>query len=396
MIHRIGRLAIFASLAMALTSDLMAESGLPPADSLLKRAIVSEGNQTRLREFFHKASLGGKLTIGVIGGSITQGVMCPEPAQRYHGVMLSWLEKKFPKARFSLVNVGIGATSSDYGAMRAERDLTSKLPDLVIVEYAVNDKTPDLAEPYEGLIRQILKAKTHPALILLFMMWSDGSNSQEWQAKIGERYGLPMISFRDAFWPEIQAGSIKWSQISPDAVNLNQLGHGFAGQLLCSFLESASKKSTSNVVFNGDPSSLPPPLTSDVFEHCMLYDGAGLVPSSVRGWYFDGTDKSISGWRSALPGSSIEFEIYSRGFIYLSFYCLNGPMGKAKVTIDNGEPIILDAWFSQNWGGKRQMAQIARGLNPSLYKVKIEVIQEKNPMSAGNEFRILAIGSTTH
>ena len=30
-----------------------------------------------------------------------------------------------------------------------------------------------------------------------------GGNAQEWHGKVGEHYGLPMVSFRDALWPEV-------------------------------------------------------------------------------------------------------------------------------------------------------------------------------------------------
>jgi hypothetical protein len=51
------------------------------------------------------------------------------------------------------VNAGIGATDSDYGSLRAQRDVLSKNPDLVIIEFAVNDIGGDttLDDTYEGL-----------------------------------------------------------------------------------------------------------------------------------------------------------------------------------------------------------------------------------------------------
>ena len=50
-----------------------------------------------------------------------------------------------------------------YGALRAGRDLLSGAPDLVVIEFAVNDNWTD-GEAYEGLVRQILAQPNHPPI----------------------------------------------------------------------------------------------------------------------------------------------------------------------------------------------------------------------------------------
>ena len=192
------------------------DTGIPEVtEELLQRAVVSFGNRERLNRFFEKAERGESLTVGVLGGSITQGAACPDPAQRYHGVLLRYLQKKFPRSKFRLVNAGIGATASDYGALRAQRDLLSARPDLIVLEFGVNDNpTIEYARNYEGILRQILTEKKKPALILLFMMWNTRKNAQEFQQKLGEHYQLPLVSYRDALAPALEAGSLRWEQLS--------------------------------------------------------------------------------------------------------------------------------------------------------------------------------------
>jgi lysophospholipase L1-like esterase len=56
------------------------------------------------------------------------------------------------------VNAGIGDTDSQYGALRVQRDVLSYNPDLVVVEFAVNDNAGALGQllngdTYEGLVR---------------------------------------------------------------------------------------------------------------------------------------------------------------------------------------------------------------------------------------------------
>lgn len=366
-------------------------TSFPTAVSLLSNKYITEGNQARLNTVFAKAHGGGKLVIGALGGSITEGAACSNPDKRYASVVLSWWKKTFPEAEFELVNAGIGASGSDYGSLRVKRDLLSKSPDFVLLDYAVNDpNTKDYAESYEGVVRQILNAQQKPALMLLFMMKKDGTNAQEWQSKVGAYYGLSMVSYRDALWPEIQAGRLRWEQISPDQVHPNEPGHILTGNLVCMALESAYKKFISgNKVI--EP-SIPEPLFTDTFEFTSVFDGQSLVPVTNSGWVFDGAQSRSAGWKSSAPGSVLEFEISGR-IIYLSCWKINGPMGKAKVTVDGGNPVEMDAWFDQTWGGYRYMLPVAKNLAPGKHTVRVELLAEKNAQSAGTEFKVLCLGS---
>jgi acyl-CoA thioesterase-1 len=90
-----------------------------------------------------KARRGEEICVAAIGGSITAGgLQTKDPKNRYIARVADWFTKTFPKAKVRFVNAGIGGTNSLYGAMRVQRDVLSKKPDLVIVEYAVNDNHP--------------------------------------------------------------------------------------------------------------------------------------------------------------------------------------------------------------------------------------------------------------
>ncbi len=394
---RYRRFLIFSIVLLQLTycKGQQPESAIqvfPTAESLLPNNYISEGNHARLNLVFAKAQMGGKLVIGALGGSITEGAASATVDKRYPNVVLAWWKKKFPKAVIELVNAGIGATGSDYGAMRVKRDLLSYSPDFVVVDYAVNDpNTKAYAEAYEGVVRQILNAPQKPALMLLFMTKNDGSNAQEWQSKVGIHYDLSMTSYRDAIWPEIKSGRLKWEQVSPDQVHPNEAGHVLTGELICMALENAYKK----FIEKSSPGTIPPvpePLFSDKFEFTSVFDGVALVPKTNKNWVFDSSQQKSTGWKSSVPGSILEFEISGK-VIYLSCWRINGPMGKAVITVDGTNPVIMDAWFDQTWGGYRYMLPVGSDLAPGKHIVRIELLSEKNAQSAGTEFRVLCLGS---
>ena len=136
-------------------------------------------------------------------------------------------------------------------------------PDFVVVEYAVNDpNTRGAAESLEGLIRQVVRETNQPAVLLLFTMNQDGGNAQEWQSKVGRHYDLPMVSFRDALWPEISEGRMRWSDVEADVVHPNDRGHEHCARFVARLLDQVLKNLPAD---EGLPQvkPVPQPLISD-------------------------------------------------------------------------------------------------------------------------------------
>lgn len=96
-------------------------------------------NLTRLKECMLRAEDGAELTIGFFGGSITQGSLATKPENCYAYRVFSWWKQKFPQAVFHYVNGGIGGTTSHFGVSRAETDVLMYQPDVVFVDFSVND-----------------------------------------------------------------------------------------------------------------------------------------------------------------------------------------------------------------------------------------------------------------
>jgi len=218
------------------------------------------------------------------------------------------------------------------------------------------------------------------------MMNSAGGNAQEWQVKVGKHYDLPMVSYRDLLWPEIEAKRMEWKDISPDTVHPNDLGHAYAGKLLCTILDRARTSSVKSPA-----STLPEPLLTDAFQYTSLFEADVLKPVIKKGWEFDSSQARNKCFKSGKPGSVIEFDVIGEK-IFLTYWKIRGAMGKVKISVDGGEPSVCDAWFDQTWGGYRCMEMIAAG-KPGKHRVQVELLAEKNPASTGNEFRILCLAA---
>lgn len=369
------------------------ESTLPPTltPEVLQHSLVTVGDTARLQKALAKARRGEKVVLAFIGGSITEGARSTAKEKRYPFVVGDWWKQTFPKAQIEVVNAGIGATGSNFGALRLQRDVLSKHPDLIVVEYAVNDASNSAsAETLEGLLRQGLNSPEQPAVVLLFMLRKDGTNAQEYFVKVGSHYDLPMVSYRDAVWPEIQSGKLKWEDISPDSVHPNDIGHNYTAQTVDALCAKVLETLPADAQLPA-AKAVPAPLASDLYERTFLATGADIKAASNQGFAMDTKTAKSTGWKTATPGSAIEFDVPGT-VLFLQYWKINGPMGKAKVTVDGGNPVVVDAWFDQTWGGFNLTQQIAKGLPSGTHKVRVELLPEKNEKSTGTEFIVTGIG----
>lgn len=379
-------------LQTACAATLLAASGAFGFDNqaLIPQSLVNLGDLSRLQRVMAKAQQGEKITVAVIGGSITQGAKASKPELRYGNLVADWWKKTFPKAEITFVNAGIGATGSNFGALRAQRDLLSHHPDFVVVEYSVNDgNTQAAAETLEGLIRQILSEPNQPAIVELFMMHRGGGNAQEWHSKVAAHYHLPMVSFRDALWPEIQAGRLAWETVIADEVHPNDLGHACAAEYVDHVLDKALAACPQPGAPLPTVEPLPAPLFSDLYQHTALFEAPDLKPVRNQGWVLDPAAKC---WRSDVPGSVIEFEIDGTA-IFSMHFVIKRAMGKASLQVDDGKPVVYDGWFNQTWGGYRSTNLLAKDLKPGKHIVRLELLEDKNPGSDGHEFKLFGLGA---
>ncbi|HOS94966.1 MAG TPA: SGNH/GDSL hydrolase family protein [Armatimonadota bacterium] len=359
-------------------------------EAILARSLVSIGDTARLQHALAKARRGQPVVVGVIGGSITQGASASTEEGRYGNRVAEWWRTRFPGTRVTFINAGVGATGSDTGAHRAQAHLLDHRPDFVVAEYAVNDPNTEFAaETLEGLTRQILTQPSQPALMLLFTMNNAGANAQEWHSKVGEHYGLPMVSFRDALWPEIRDGRMKWEDIEADAVHPNDRGHAYCAQFICRVLDTVMAGLPDDADLPPVP-PVPAPLISDVFQHATFYNFDLLTPVVCEGFEAHEAWPFGTGWQAEAAGSRIEFELEGSA-ISVSFFRIKGAMGQAEAQVDDREPVRLEAWFDQDWGGYSAFQLIARDLGPGKHRLRIRVLDEKAPASEGNRFLIHAI-----
>ena len=221
----------------------------------LQESEVSLGNNVRMKNVIERAQSGEQITIGTVGGSITEGAL----ASKYEECWAMRFAAQFGEtygaeggANVALVNCGVGGTPSPFGYMRYGRDILARVPetdpdgypDLVVIEYAVNDwAEPTGCRCYESMVKEILEQPNAPAVILLFSARNDGWNVQNELQKIGERYDLMMVSVRDGIYPHLDKDFPKKS-FYKDEYHPNSTGHGMMADALMRAVADANAAET--------------------------------------------------------------------------------------------------------------------------------------------------------
>jgi lysophospholipase L1-like esterase len=82
------------------------------------------------------------MRVVVFGNSITQAGHQPED-KRWPDLLQTKLQARFPAARVTVINAGVGGNTSREGLQRMERDVLAHDPDWVTVEFGGNDAVPE-------------------------------------------------------------------------------------------------------------------------------------------------------------------------------------------------------------------------------------------------------------
>lgn len=220
------------------TEEMPVDLNSPDYQEMVKKSLMQTGNPARLQRALNRARNGEDVTIAFIGGSITQGAgAVPIHTGCYAYKIferLCRLAGRGTEENIHYIKAGVGGTPSELGMLRYERDVLrdgSVAPDIVVVEFAVNDEGDETkGECYDSLVRKILSGENQPAVILLFAVFDNDWNLQERLSPVGRAYELPMVSVKDAvveqFYQKAGEGRIfSKNQFFYDCFHPTNLGH---------------------------------------------------------------------------------------------------------------------------------------------------------------------------
>jgi len=209
-----ARLTLLLSVFVSITADAMAQEAAPPLS---------------IASFVAKAEAREPLSVVFFGGSLTYGANASDPlTTSYRGRMTRWLQEQYPHTPITFHDAAIGGSGSNLGLFRLERDVLAHKPDLVFLDFTVNDDAEGVdvraLAAYERIVRELLQARVR-VLPVLMLFKSHASNPDaplpprhEAHLKLAAAYQLPAANVLAYIRAKARSGT------SPD--DLWNLGDG--------------------------------------------------------------------------------------------------------------------------------------------------------------------------
>lgn len=348
---------------------------LTPA--MIARSRYNEGNKARLVKAINKLKANEEVTVAFIGGSITNGTSAGDDLC-YAKLTFDKIQAEFPDAKVNYVNAGIGATDSVYGLARADDDVLSKNPDIVFVDFSVND-TAEFAdiykETYAALLKKLWNSESAPAVVTLVMTEDNGTSMQDVHGEIAKEFDLPMVSYHDAVMSVIDNGSIAWTDISDDNIHPNVAGHALLSDIVMNYIQSVIDDADSITDVENDFSSSE---LGAKYQNAKFMFSRNSEPKSLGGFDKANADRSrfAAPWQikhtdgQFADTDAIEFEFEGTGVSLL--YIMQSKYGtKADVYVDGELVKTVDAVISDGRSSYVTIEEISSGLAAGTHTIKI-------------------------
>ena len=345
-----------------------------PTENMLTRSVMREGDRSRLAAKLQNAIDNPQemTTIAYFGDSITAGSSASAMNQ-YTTKFTKWWENNI-SMYCETVNAGIGATDSYLAVHRAESDVLSKNPDIIFIEF-INDQNNEFYKStMDSLVRKCLSAEGSPAVILVEMTMDNGTTPQQAHSVVAEAYDIPVISYYDAVFPEVEAGNIEWSEISPDNIHPNDNGHALLGEMLINYVSSV--KDDLDNIDKEIKTELAQSPTGDIYANATMADrDSDLITVVDEGSFSKKTFTSSvhpNGWSTTTAGSfTFEVEARNIGMLYLKDKA--GRYGMVKIYVDGEEVKSINADFTGGWGSYACMEQFYTSDETAKHTVTVEM-----------------------
>ncbi len=384
---------------------------------MLRKSLIQTGNPARLQKALEKARRGEPVTMAFIGGSITEGAgAIPNHTGCYAFKTFQRfceLAGKSTEENVHYIKAGVGGTPSELGMIRYERDVLrngSVEPDIVVVEFAVNDADDETGGAcYDSLVRKILSAENRPAVILLFAVFDDDWNLQERLSPVGKAYDLPMVSVKNAVVEQFYLGPnqgkvLSRNQFFADCYHPTSLGHTVMADCIDYMMRAVDRLPAREDTL--ELKEMTPPLGGD-FERVKLFDrekeeegikvDCGSFCHRDEELQFVPMDRDVT-WTKLFPFNwmhrageeggeeAFAMDITCSALVLIYKDTPNPAAGRAEVRVD-GEKVLTADSHANNWNHCHPLICF-RGRECRQYHVEISM----EPGCEEKEFTILGFG----
>jgi lysophospholipase L1-like esterase len=357
----------------------------------LATAAATATTDARLQAVMQRLEAGEAVTLATIGGSITTGYAAQPPREKGWAALLA----KSLGPQVKLVNAGVSGTDSAAGVQRLQAQVLDKSPDLVVVEFGVNDQWLDPAvrgSSFEAILRKLLTAKKPPAVVVLGLtqQGNQARDAVDVQLQLAARYGLAALDFGRWMQARVDAGQDRWAAIyDAEPVHPNGAGHQRIAQALGETLRAAARGPAV-------AAPLPEPLFGRAHEFTKLLAGDTLKPYQQRG--FERGGEVHPEWTGQLPGwvtraDDAEAHFLLHGAEVAVFHAESEHYRNLEARVDGGPWVALRGQVPERQGYLGwHYTVVGRELEPGAHLLHVRVKRDASAGS-GRPASLLAIMS---
>ncbi|SDK26370.1 Lysophospholipase L1 [Pedobacter sp. ok626] len=341
-----------------------------------------------LPNFFRKVKSGKAVTVAYFGGSITQAT------GGWRDLSFNWLTATYPKATFKQVNAAIGGTGSNLGVFRLEHDVLSESPDLIFVEFAVNDSglpAEGIHRSMEGIVRKTWRKYPNADICFVYTIAENGVKDLQAgrfqptaiaMEQIAAHYNIPSIHMGVEVIRLLDAGKLVFTgnpEENPDKIvftkdkthPLTASGHPIYAKVVARNFERMSSFA------KGQSHALPKAYIKDNWEKAQTLPLSKVA--TKNDWEaLSQTDELQKKFKNNMPvlykarKAGASFTIKFSGTA-LGVYDLIGPKSGIVEVIIDGEPTTEVMRFDA-WGNNYRMnAFFLKALPDGVHEVKFVV-----------------------
>jgi hypothetical protein len=215
-------------LLFSILSIKVAAQTFQPVQKIQNPALFNE-QLDHFSTLVHKAK--SEVRILIYGQSIS--------VQEWWKDVKTYFEKKYPTAKFNIINKAIGGFSSERLKITALNDIASFYPDLILFHDYGNE--PD----YEKIIRIIRSNTTADIAIQTDHMagqsqeWHD-LHSNVWMPELCKKYGLALLDIRKYWKLYLEKNNLQIKDLLVDGVHLNDHGNYLMASIIKNYFDNLS------------------------------------------------------------------------------------------------------------------------------------------------------------
>ena len=204
-----------------------------------------------LNNLYNKMKENSAVRVTYLGGSVTVGAGSTNAElNSWRGITYQWLLDASPKAAVIQNNVAMGGTGSHLGAFRTQVDVVDQKPDLLFIEFAVNDSycgthsAGNATLYFEQIVRQVREALPECEIIAVYVTDTYASKLADAELggvaqahdKVCEKYGITSINVGGALWREIRETGKQWGDYVSDVVHPEDAGYRIYADCIIEYL----------------------------------------------------------------------------------------------------------------------------------------------------------------